>query len=42
MLDAARAAGVRWVYGVRHWDTKGSRREHGENDAVDSVLDLLN
>jgi HAD superfamily hydrolase (TIGR01509 family) len=42
MLDAARAAGVRWVYGVRHWDTKGSHREHGENDAVDSVLDLLN
>jgi len=41
MLAAARAAGVRWVYGVRHWDTKGSRREHMEHDAVDAVLDLL-
>ena len=41
MLDAARDAGVRWVYGVRHWDTKGSRREHVEHDAVDAVLDLL-
>ena len=28
MLDAARNAGIRWVYGVRHWDTRGSRREH--------------
>ena len=25
MLDAARAAGVRWVYGVRHWDTQAAR-----------------
>lgn len=41
MLEAARAAGVRWVYGVRHWDTKGSRREHVDHDAVDAVLDLL-
>jgi putative hydrolase of the HAD superfamily len=41
MLAAAREAGVRWVYGVRHWDTKGSRREHVEHDAVDAVLDLL-
>jgi putative hydrolase of the HAD superfamily len=41
MLDAARAAGIRWVYGVRHWDTKGSKRDHLEHDAVDGVLDLL-
>jgi HAD superfamily hydrolase (TIGR01509 family) len=41
MLDAARAAGIRWVYGVRHWDTKGSRREHLEHNAVDSVMELL-
>lgn len=41
MLDAAKNAGVRWVYGVRHWDTKGSRREHVDHDAVDAVLDLL-
>jgi GMP/IMP 5'-nucleotidase len=41
MLDAARAAGIRWVYGVRHWDTKSAKREHVEHEAVDSVLDLL-
>jgi putative hydrolase of the HAD superfamily len=41
MLDAAKSAGVRWVYGVRHWDTKGSRREHTDHDAVDAVLDLM-
>ena len=40
MLEAARSAGVRWVYGVRHWDTKGSRREHLDHPAVDSVADL--
>jgi len=40
MLAAARAAGVRWVYGVRHWDTTGSRREHLEHDAVDAIIDL--
>lgn len=41
MLAAAYEAGVRWVYGVRHWDTRGSRREHVDHDAVDAVLDLL-
>jgi putative hydrolase of the HAD superfamily len=41
MLEAARAAGVRWVYGVRHWDTKGSRREHPDHPSVDSVLELV-
>jgi HAD superfamily hydrolase (TIGR01509 family) len=41
MLAAAREAGVRWVYGVRHWDTKGSRREHVDHDAVDAVIDLV-
>lgn len=40
MLDAARAAGIRWVYGVRHWDTRGSRREHADHAAVDAVADL--
>jgi 5'-nucleotidase len=39
MLDAARSAGIRWVYGIRHWDTKGSRREH-LHPAVDGVADL--
>jgi HAD superfamily hydrolase (TIGR01509 family) len=40
MLDAARSAGIRWIYGVRHWDTRGSRREHVEHESVDSVADL--
>jgi hypothetical protein len=40
MLEAARRAGVRWVYGIRHWDTKGSRRVHVDHPAVDSVADL--
>ncbi|HYJ42165.1 MAG TPA: GMP/IMP nucleotidase [Steroidobacteraceae bacterium] len=40
MLEAARAAGIRWVYGVRHWDTKGSRRDHVDHFAVDGVGDL--
>ena len=40
MLEAARSAGIRWVYGIRHWDTKGSRREHDDHAAVDGVADL--
>jgi putative hydrolase of the HAD superfamily len=40
MLEAARAAGIRWVYGIRHWDTRGSRREHVDHPAVDAVADL--
>ncbi len=40
MLEAARVAGIRWVYGVRHWDTKGSRREHVDHAAVEGVADL--
>ena len=40
MLGAARNAGIRWVYGIRHWDTNGSRREHFDHPAVDSVADL--
>jgi HAD superfamily hydrolase (TIGR01509 family) len=41
MLDAARDAGIRWVYGIRHWDTKGSRREHLDHLAVDGVFELI-
>jgi putative hydrolase of the HAD superfamily len=41
MLAAASAAGMRWVYGVRHWDTRGSRREHPDHPSVDSVADLM-
>jgi HAD superfamily hydrolase (TIGR01509 family) len=40
MLEAARQARIRWVYGIRHWDTKGSRREHVDHAAVDGVADL--
>jgi HAD superfamily hydrolase (TIGR01509 family) len=40
MLEAAREAGIRWVYGVRHWDTRGSQREHVDHPAVDAVADL--
>ncbi len=40
MLEAARNAGIRRVYGVRHWDTRGSRREHGDHPSVDGVADL--
>ena len=41
MLEAATDAGVRWVYGVRHWDTKGSRREHLDHPSVDGVGELV-
>jgi putative hydrolase of the HAD superfamily len=41
MLEAGRLSGVRWVYGVRHWDTKGSHREHVDHPAVDAVIDLV-
>ena len=41
MLDAARSAGIRWVYGIRHWDTRGSRREHMDHPAVDALADLM-
>ena len=40
MLEAASAAGLRWVYGVRHWDTRGSKREHADHPSVDGVADL--
>ncbi len=40
MLEAASSAGIRWVYGVRHWDTKASRREHFDHPSVDAVADL--
>jgi len=40
MLAAARSAGIRWVYGVRHWDTKGSRGVDVDHPAVDAVADL--
>ena len=40
MLAAAREAGIRWVYGIRHWDSRGSMREHAEHPSVDAVSDL--
>ena len=41
MLSAARQAGVRWIFGVRHWDSRSPKREHVEVPAVDAVLDLV-
>ncbi len=45
VLHAARAAGVRWVYGVRFPSTVGSGpasepRDHGHFPAVDSIVEL--
>jgi FMN phosphatase YigB (HAD superfamily) len=40
MLDAARLSGVRWVFGIRHWDSRSSKREHVHHAAVDAVADL--
>ncbi len=41
MLEAASRAGIRWVYGIRHWDTKGSHREHPDHAAVDGLWELV-
>jgi len=41
MLHAASLAGIRWVYGVRHWDTGAPRREHFDHPSVDSVGELF-
>jgi HAD superfamily hydrolase (TIGR01509 family) len=40
VLAAARAAGIRWVIGVRHPDTQGTVRDHGPWPAVDRITDL--
>ena len=40
VLAAARAAGVRWVIGVRHPDSQGTVRDHGPWPAVDRITDL--
>src|SRR5262245_4164305 len=40
ILVAASAAGFRWVYGVRHWDSRREWRNHIEHPAVDGVADL--
>jgi HAD superfamily hydrolase (TIGR01509 family) len=40
VLRAARAAGIRWIYGVRRPDSRRSAREHVDVPAVDSVSDL--
>jgi HAD superfamily hydrolase (TIGR01509 family) len=41
VLGAARAAGIRWVIGIRHWDSRSARREHLHHQAVDAVADLM-
>ena len=40
VLAAARAAGIRWVFGVRHPDSQGTVRDHGPWPAVDRITDL--
>jgi putative hydrolase of the HAD superfamily len=40
VLAAARAAGIRWVIGIRHWCSRSARREHPEHPSVDGVADL--
>jgi HAD superfamily hydrolase (TIGR01509 family) len=40
VLAAARAAGLRWVIGVRHPDSQGTVRDHGSWPAVDRITDL--
>ena len=41
VLHAAHAAGFRWVFGVRHWDSRRPQREHIHHPAVDGVADLV-
>jgi len=40
VLAAARAAGIRWVIGLRHPDSEGTVRDHGEWPAVNRLTDL--
>jgi putative hydrolase of the HAD superfamily len=40
VLAAARAAGIRWVIGVRHPDSQGTVRDHGPWPAVNRITDL--
>ncbi|HTY92940.1 MAG TPA: GMP/IMP nucleotidase [Steroidobacteraceae bacterium] len=40
VLAAARAAGIRWVIGVRHPDSQGTVRDHAPWPAVDRITDL--
>jgi putative hydrolase of the HAD superfamily len=40
VLAAARAAGIRWVIGLRHPDSQGTLRDHGPWPAVDRITDL--
>ena len=40
VVRAARAAGIRWVYGLRRPDTQGTVRDHDPHPAVDVLTDL--
>jgi HAD superfamily hydrolase (TIGR01509 family) len=40
VLAAGRAAGIRWVIGLRHPDSQGTVRDHGAWPAVDRITDL--
>ena len=41
VLAAARASGIRWVYAIRHPDSRADRREHEHLPAVDRLSELL-
>lgn len=41
VLAAARAAGLRWVYGIRRPDSNGGARDHGELPSIESVRELM-
>jgi len=40
VLAAARAAGIRWVIGIRHWDSRSAHREHLDHPSVECLADL--
>jgi putative hydrolase of the HAD superfamily len=41
VLRAARAAGIRWVYGVRRPDSGAHERHHGDIPAFDTLAELV-
>ncbi len=40
VLRAARGAGIRWIYAIRHPDSSGGPRQHEDVLTADSVADL--
>jgi putative hydrolase of the HAD superfamily len=40
VVNAARAAGIRWIYAVRHPDSSGPARVHDHAPSIDTIADL--